>query len=866
MQSSANNAAAPRIVVVGNGMVGHRFLESLGEAAGRFAVTVIGEEPRLAYDRVGLSTFFDGRTPDDMVIVREGQYEAAGFAVRLSVRTTAIDRERKVVVVSDADGAISEVPYDHLVLATGSTPFVPPIPGREARGCFVYRTIEDLEAIRDWATANPGAPGVVIGGGLLGLEAAYALKKLGMEVHVVEFAPRLMALQLDETGGGVLRRRIEELGVTVHTATTTTAIVAGADGTVEKLRFATGEELDARMVVFSAGIRARDELARAADLPVGDRGGIAVDQNCRTIEDPDVFAIGECASYDGRCYGLVAPGYQMARAAAAAIVGSDNPALFTGFDMSTKLKLMGVDVASFGDAFGGEPGTHTVTLLDTSTATYKKLVLSADRKHLLGGMLVGDASAYGELLQLAQNKIQLSGPPELLIVPAGSGERPAGAGVAGLPDAAQICSCNNVTKADICSAIRDQKLTTVGAVKSCTTAGTGCSSCVPLVTELLKIELKKAGVAVSNHLCEHFPFSRQELYHLVRFHKLKTFDDLIAQHGKGRGCEICKPAVASILASSWNEHPMARKHRPLQDTNDRFMANIQRDGTYSVVPRVAGGEITPAQLVAIGRVAGKFGLYTKITGGQRIDLFGARVEQLPHIWRELVAAGFESGHAYGKALRTVKSCVGSTWCRYGVQDSVGMAVRLENRYKGLRAPHKLKSAVSGCARECAEAQGKDFGVIATEKGWNLYLCGNGGMKPQHAELFAIDLDDETLIRYIDRFLMFYVRTADRLQRTASWFNNLEGGIEYLRQVIIEDSLGICAELEAEMAHVIDTYECEWRAAINDPEKLRQFRAFINTDATDPSVVTVPERAQHRPASWEEKAIRVPALALAAEAR
>jgi len=480
-------------------------------------------------------------------------------------------------------------------------------------------------------------------------------------------------------------------------------------------------------------------------------------------------------------------------------------------------------------------------------------VLSPDRKHLLGGMLVGDASGYGELLQLAQNRIVLPPDPEGLILPAGRGERPKGLGVTALPDAAQICSCNNVSKGDICGAIRDQKLTAVGAVKSCTKAGTTCGSCVPLVTDLLKAELKKAGVAVSDHLCEHFPFSRQQLYHLVRFHKHKTFAALLAQHGRGRGCEICKPAVASILASAWNEHVLKRAHRPLQDTNDRYLANIQRDGTYSVVPRVAGGEITPAQLIAIGQIAERHGLYTKITGGQRIDMFGARLEQLPVIWRELVDAGFESGHAYGKALRTVKSCVGSTWCRYGVQDAVGLAIRLENRYKGLRAPHKLKSAVSGCARECAEAQSKDFGVIATEKGYNLYLCGNGGMKPQHAQLFATDVDEATLIRYIDRFLMFYVRTADRLQRTAGWFNNLEGGLDYLRSVIVDDALGICAELDAEMAHVIDTYACEWKAALEDPETLRQFRPFVNSDSPDPSIVQIRERGQPRPATWAEKA-------------
>jgi nitrite reductase (NADH) large subunit len=424
-------------------------------------------------------------------------------------------------------------------------------------------------------------------------------------------------------------------------------------------------------------------------------------------------------------------------------------------------------------------------------------------------------------------------------------------GVDALPAAATICSCNNVEKGAICAAIAEGAHA-VGALKSCTKAGTSCGSCVPLLNDLLKIELKKIGVAVNSALCEHFPCSRQDLYQLVRLHGIKTFDELIARHGRGQGCEICKPAVGSILASAWNEPILERRHRPLQDTNDRFLANIQRDGTYSVIPRVAAGEITPEQLVTIGEIARKHGLYTKITGAQRIDMLGARLEQLPLIWRELVDAGFESGHAYGKALRTVKSCVGETWCRYGVQDSVGLAVRLENRYKGLRSPHKLKSAVSGCARECAEAQGKDFGVIATEKGWNLYVCGNGGMKPQHAQLLATDLDEATLVAYIDRFLMFYVRTADRLQRTAGWLNDLEGGIAYLREVIVDDKLGIAAELEAEMAHVVGTYKCEWRDALEDPHKLAQFRSFVNSPAPDPSLVFIRERGQPRPAHPHEK--------------
>jgi nitrite reductase (NADH) large subunit len=840
--------ARKRLVVVGNGMVGHHLLERLitAGAVGTWEVTVLGEEPRTAYDRVNLSRLFDGGTPDDLALGEPDLYRRSGIDIRLAERALQIDRGARVVVTSGG----ARLPYDKLVLATGSYPFVPPIEGNDGPGCFVYRTIEDLDAIRAHAAGK--RVGVVVGGGLLGLEAANALLSLGLQTHVVEFAPRLMPLQVDEFGGGVLRARITALGVTVHTGKATVAI-SSTPGWPSRLRFADGDELATDVIVFSAGIRPRDELARAAGLTVGERGGVAVDDRCLT-SDPDIFAVGECALHGGRLYGLVAPGYRMAEAAAAQLLGQDQR--FTGADLSTKLKLLGIDVASFGDAFARTAGAQVVSLMDASTQVYKKLVLSADGQRLLGGILIGDASSYGQLSTLAANALPLPGRPEELLVPPRPGSKPAGLGVDALPEAALVCSCHNVSKGAICQAIGDGKLTALGAIKSCTRAGTGCGSCVPLLGELLKIELRKAGVAVNNHLCEHFPHSRQELFHLIKVHALRTFDAVIERHGHGLGCEICKPAVASILASTWNEHVLDPAHVPLQDTNDRFLANLQRDGTYSVVPRVAGGEITPDQLIALGQVAKRHGLYTKITGGQRVDLFGVRQDQLPEVWRELIAAGFESGHAYGKALRTVKSCVGSTWCRYGVQDSVGMAIRLENRYKGLRSPHKLKGGASGCARECAEAQGKDFGVIATDKGYNLYVCGNGGMKPQHAQLLAADLDEDTTIRYLDRFLMFYVRTADRLERTATWFNKLDGGIAYLRRVIIDDALGICAALERDMQHVVDTYQCEWKAALADPEKRKLFRPFVNSDAADPSIVFVPQRAQHRAATWPEKAARV----------
>jgi len=320
-----------------------------------------------------------------------------------------------------------------------------------------------------------------------------------------------------------------------------------------------------------------------------------------------------------------------------------------------------------------------------------------------------------------------------------------------MPDSAQICSCNNVSKGAICDALRDRDIGSVAELKAATRAGSGCGGCMPLVTDLFNAAMTAAGVAISHHLCEHFPYSRTELFAIIKTRRLKTFDDIISQYGSGNGCEVCKPAVTSILAALWNEKITDPAHHTLQDTNDRFLANMQRGGLYSVIPRVPGGEITPEKLIALGETARDYGLYTKITGGQRIDLFGAQVQNLPDIWEKLVDAGFESGHAYGKALRTVKSCVGTTWCRYGVQDSVGFAVRVENRYKGIRAPHKIKSAVSGCVRECAEAQGKDFGLVATERGYNLYVGGNGGAKPRHADLLAADLDEETAIRYIDRF-------------------------------------------------------------------------------------------------------------------
>ncbi|MEU7578883.1 nitrite reductase large subunit NirB [Streptomyces sp. NPDC041068] len=838
----------PTLVLVGHGMVGQRFLEAAAEhgLTESHRVVVLCEEPRPAYDRVQLTSYFSGRTPDELSLTDREFIDRHGIELYVGEPAEHIDRQARTVTARSG----RTFAYDTLVLATGSYPFVPPVPGKDATGCFVYRTVEDLLAIEEYAKTH-ATTGAVVGGGLLGLEAAGALRGLGLTTHIVEFAPRLMPVQVDEGGGAALLRTITGMGLTVHTGTGTQEIVTDGEGAVTAMKLSDGGELATDLVVFSAGVRPRDQLARDMGLLVGERGGVAVDERCRT-SDPDVYAIGECAqAVDGRVYGLVAPGYEMAQTAAAAI--ADREGGFTGADLSTKLKLLGVDVASFGDAHGTAEGCLDVVYADSRSGTYKKLVIGADGT-LLGGILVGDAEAYGTLRPLTGSVPPIA--PEQLVLPAGA-DGPVALGPSALPDSAVICSCHNVTKGTIRGAVTEHGCTTVPEVKKCTKAGTGCGSCVKILGQLVNEDLEASGVEVDKGLCGCFGQTRQELYEIVRALRLTSFGELLDAHGRegargGEGCEVCRPTVGSIIASlaptiGADGYVLAGEQAALQDTNDHFLANLQKNGSYSVVPRIPGGEITPEKLIVIGEVARDFGLYTKITGGQRIDMFGARVEQLPMIWMRLVDAGFESGHAYGKALRTVKSCVGQTWCRYGVQDSVRMAIDLELRYRGLRAPHKLKSAVSGCARECAEAQSKDFGVIATSNGWNLYVGGNGGATPRHADLLAQDLSDAELVRLIDRFLMFYIRTADRLERTAAWLERIEGGLEHVRDVVVRDSLGICADLESLMADHVAHYRDEWATTLDDPDRLARFVSFVNAPGTpDPTVSFVPERDQIKP--------------------
>ncbi|MEV4900437.1 nitrite reductase large subunit NirB [Citricoccus sp. NPDC055426] len=836
--SSDERPGGPRIAVVGGGPAAHRLVEALLARREEVRISLFTEEPRAPYDRVALSRRFTD--PQDALSLGPLPAEDARLELHIGRRVTGIDPAARALAAVDGAGACSTHAWDELVLATGSEAARPDIPG--AQDMVVYRSIDDVDRLRDQvaeltATLGRTPRAAVIGGGLLGLEAAGGLRVLGADVTVVHSRPWVMNAQLDEFGGRTLNRLLDGQGYSLQLGERPTALDQRREQRPagRLLRFGSGAELEVDLVVAATGITPRDELG-AGILEQGPRGGFAIDDTCATSA-PHVWAIGEVASFRGECMGLVAPANTMAEVVADRLCGGSGT--FPGFDTAAKLKLSGLDVASFGDGFARTPGALEVVYADPTGGVYQKLVVSEDARTLLGGIFVGDATPYPSLRPLLGREL----PGE-----AGAFLSAAGGGAPldlDLPDDAQICSCRDVSagalRRAVCEGCPD-----LGALKACTGVGTQCGSCLPAAQKVMEQQMTELGMEVSTALCEHFALSRSEMFEAVRGTRLTTFSQIVARFGTpadprlNLGCDICKPVVASVLATLHGEYILEAGRGGLQDTNDRALANLQKDGTYSVVPRIPAGEITPAKLAVIAEVAQEYGLYTKITGAQRIDLFGARLEQLPAIWARLVAAGFESGQAYGKALRNVKSCVGSTWCRYGVQDSVAMAISLEERYRGLRSPHKMKFGVSGCARECAEARGKDVGVIATPEGWNLYVGGNGGATPAHAQLLAKDLDDETLLRYIDRYVVYYIRTAERLQRTARWMEELPGGIDHVHEVVVRDSLGIGRDLEEVVAAHQLTYRDEWAATLEDPERLRRFRGFVNApDGDGPPVVAGP---------------------------
>ncbi|KIV98034.1 nitrite reductase [NAD(P)H], large subunit [Exophiala mesophila] len=888
----ATPAQRKKIVVVGLGMVGIAFVEKLLKLDAKrreYEIVVIGEEEHLAYNRVGLTSFFQHRQVESLYLNPETWYHGhpeGSLNYHLNTLVTEIKPTEKVVVTSSGE----TVSYDILVLATGSDALLPRhTPGHDAKGVFVYRTIEDLQKLIQFSATVKGTTGCVVGGGLLGLEAAKAMMDLEEfeKVKLIERNRWVLSRQLDGDAGGMVVELVRNLGLDVMLSKRVGKILTDDNNAVSGVVFEDGEQMDCTCIMFAIGIKARDELARKAGLKCADRGGgITVDDDLRT-SDPNIYAIGECASWQAQTFGLIAPGVEQADVLSFNLTQAKahSPRKFKTPDLSTKLKLLGVEVASFGDFFAdrdgpkdlpvrhvkrGEkkaatagqdqvksltngpppPAVKALTYKDPFQAVYKKYLFTLDGKYLLGGMMIGDTKDYVKLVPMVKNKKALDVPPSQFIIGASKEGEDDGND---LSDDTQICSCHNVTKGDVANAVKDGSCKTIGEIKSCTKAGTGCGGCMPLVQSIFNKSMKDMGNEVTNHLCSHIPFSRADLFNIIYVKKLQSFGEVMANVGNtpdSLGCELCKPAIGSILASMFNKHIIDKPHRGLQDTNDRYLANIQRNGTFSVVPRIAGGEISADKLIIIGQVAKKYGLYTKITGGQRIDLFGAKKQDLLNIWSELVAGGMESGHAYAKSLRTVKSCVGTTWCRFGIGDSVGLAIRLEERYKSIRGPHKIKGGVSGCVRECAEAQNKDFGLIATEKGFNLFVGGNGGATPRHSELLAKDVPPDDVVPILDRYLMFYIRTADKLQRTARWVENLPGGIQYLREVILEDKLGICAELEKQMQELVGTFFCEWTETLNDPEKRKAFEQFANsTENQEPAVEKVEERGQHRPAYW-----------------
>ncbi|KAL4094440.1 hypothetical protein PRIC1_010101 [Phytophthora ramorum] len=860
------------VVVVGNGMVGHRFLERLRQydTSKRYTLVSIGEEPIQHYNRMLLTEFFEHLSIDKLKLATPDWYAENEIELMTHAQALALDTANKTLLCQrlgdiPKDTAQFEVPYDRVVIATGASALMPRLPGTDLRGVFVYRSIADLNSIiahaetqaKSEAAGGAKKYALVVGGGLLGLEAAKSVHDLKVSVRIINRGDRLMSRQLDADGAKVLHNEIvNKFGISVLYGKSTQEILGSEENGVEAVQFTNGDRFDdVCMVVFATGIKPRDELAHSSGLELAQRGGILINDYLECSE-PGVYALGECISHRNVTYGLVAPGYEMADTLAKNFTcGSpENRVAFPGGDISTKLKLMGMEVGSFGDYFPEfikEP-FEALTYNNPLEKVYKKLFFSADGKKLLGGILVGDTSDFVRLSLMYKQKDSkplVDPPSEILLGKRGGG---GGNAVLDLPDEAQVCSCNNVTKGDICKAIKEKKLTKLGDVKKGCNVGTGCGGCIPMVKDILEAELAAAGAEVDKSLCEHFAYSRQELYQIIQVEQYSTFGEVLAKHGRKQhdprsyGCEICKPTIASIFASLQNGHILKGDRAALQDSNDRFLANLQKSGQFSVVPRVAGGEITPDKLIVLGQVAKKFDLYTKITGGQRVDLFGAQKQDLPEIWRMLVDAGFESGHAYGKSLRTVKSCVGTTWCRYGQQDAVGFAIFLENRYRGIRSPHKLKGGVSGCTRECAEARSKDFGCIATDQGYNIYVGGNGGTNPRHATLLASDVPQDLVVKYLDRYIMYYIMTADRLQRTSKWLDALEGGIEQLRRVVMQDSLAICATLEKQMSFLVGTYECEWKKVIESPELMSQFAQFKNTSETQKEVHMRTVRDQRMP--------------------
>jgi nitrite reductase (NADH) large subunit len=822
-----------RLVVVGNGMVGAKVVEEIqARDRHRFRITMFGDEPYGCYNRILLSNVLNGSQAAREIFTNPLEwYDRHGIALHAGVRVERIDRERRVVV---GDNGVEE-PYDRLILATGSRPFVPSMenlyaaeavggedcpqpsavsrqpsalssqPGercpRSARrsplsttlkaGVFLFRTIDDCESIANYATECSRA--VVIGGGLLGLEAARGLLAHGVAVTIVEVAPHLMVQQLDSEGGAILRETMEKMGIEVCLERQTKAILG--NGHVTGLEFADGSTLEAGMVVVSCGIRANSELAR--DCGLRTERGIVVDDQMRTA-DPRVFAVGECAQHRGMVYGLVAPLYEQAQVLADVLTGVSPDSLYLGSRLATKLKVMGVELLSMGRVGDFEPGDEVLSYAERSAGVYKKLIVRDGQ--LVAGCLLGDTGNAGPLMDLFTRGADLpERRSELLFPSQGGGE----ADVKNIPNEALICSCHQVPKKTILKAIGDGRCS-VSTVAACTKAGTGCGGCKPIVQELLDAY---AGNATPDPRDSWYvpgvPFAKPELVRQIRLRGLKSVSAVFRELAGGEEDAASKMGLASLLKSLWNDE--YEDERDARFINDRVHANIQNDGTFSVVPRIYGGITTPDELRRIADAAEKYQVrMVKITGGQRIDLLGVKKQDLPAIWRDL---GMPSGHAYTKAFRTCKTCVGSEFCRFGVGDSTTLGVALEKRFQGIEFPHKVKLAASGCPRNCAESTVKDIGFVAVDDGWEIYVGGAAGSRVRAGDLLCKLATQEEVMRITGRFMQYYREHGKYLERSPAFVERI--GIERLRQILVEDSEGIADRLDAEIQAAVDAYVDPW---------------------------------------------------------
>jgi len=805
-----------RLVIIGNGMAGARLVEEVIERRGgeRYEIVVFGDEPYGNYNRILLSGVLAGSHETADIFINElSWYEEHGVKLYAGHHVHTIDCDNKVIYASD--GVV--VPYDKLVIATGSKPYVPPLKnistgdGSLKPGVFVFRSIDDCDAMLKYATQARKA--VVVGGGLLGLEAARGLLNQGLEIHLIHRPAHLMNVQLDEASGDILRTSIENMGVKLLLKKRTTSIVGHEH--VTGLGFDDGTTLDCDMVIFATGIRPNAELARQAGIAVDE--GILVDDHLAT-NMPGVYALGECVKHRGVVYGLVAPLWEQARCLAERLTNEAAQVTYQGSRVSTKLKVAGVDLAVMGEKEQIYPTDEVVTYSEPARGIYKKLVIREGR--LVSAIVLGDGPTTPRLLQHFDRGDRLpDNRAELLFSLSGDGKEP---GVADLPDDAQICNCNGVSKGKIIAAVKEGKRS-LTVLCNATRAGTGCGSCKPQVQALL--ELASDGLVVEDPSIHYYvhgvPLRKPELIQAIKEQNLRSVSAVFQALAGGKEDPASKVGLASLLKTIWGKE--YEDQRDARFINDRVHANIQKDSTFSVIPRIYGGVTTAQELKRIAEVAEKYNVpMVKLTGGQRIDLVGIPKEKLPDVWRDL---GIPSGHAYTKAFRTCKTCLGSEFCRYGVGDSTGLGIKIEKRFQGIESPHKMKLATTGCPRNCSEATTKDLGAVAIEGGkWEVYIGGAAGSQVRKGDILCVVDSHDDVLLYMGRFMQYYRENAKYLERTYGFVERV--GIEHLRQVLVQDSEGICERLDQEIQAAVDAYVDPWQEAIK-PATPAQFAEALD---------------------------------------